>query len=49
MDEMNDYEIHRQIDREVSNRPGLIALTACLVAIAAILVAGAAVLLRQFG
>ena len=49
MDEMNDQEMHRLIDREVSNRSGLIALTMCLVAIAGILVAGAAVLLRQFG
>jgi hypothetical protein len=49
MDEMNDHEMHRLIDREVSNRSGLIALILCLVAIAGILVASAAVLLRQFG
>ena len=49
MDEMNDQEMHRLIDREVSNRSGMIPLIVCLVAIAGILIAGGFVLLRQFG
>ncbi|MEZ6031360.1 MAG: hypothetical protein R3C46_16665 [Hyphomonadaceae bacterium] len=48
MDEMNENEISRQIDRDVSGRASLIALTICLGVVAGILIAGAVILLRQF-
>jgi hypothetical protein len=47
MDEMNDNELSRQIDREVSGKAGLIALVVCMAVIAGIVVAGVVVLLRQ--
>lgn len=48
MDEMNENDITRQIDREVSSNAGLIALVVCLAIIAGIVVAGGIVLFRQF-
>jgi len=48
MDNMNDHELHRQIDREVSDQGGLLALLACVVAVTGILIIGAFVLYRQF-
>jgi hypothetical protein len=48
MDEMNEREITRQIDREVSGGIISIALTACLAVVTGLLVAGAVILIRQF-
>ncbi len=48
MDEMNESDIARELDREVSDRTGLIQLSICLGAVAVVLVAGAMILFRQF-
>lgn len=47
MDEMNENEIAREIDRQVSNRAGFIALAVCLGVIAVVALAGAVVVLNQ--
>lgn len=47
MDEMNDHELSRQIDREVDARPGLIALVVCMAVVAGLLLAGGVVLVQQ--
>jgi hypothetical protein len=48
MDEMNESEVTRQIERDVSDNSGLIALSVCLAIVAGILIAGSIVLIRQF-
>lgn len=47
MDEMNEHELARDIDRQVSNKTGLIALSICLGVAAVIVLAGAVVLIQQ--
>lgn len=47
MDEMNDHELSRQIDREVSGKAGLVALVICLAVVAGIVVAGGIVFFQQ--
>lgn len=46
MDEMNEHELSREIDREVSDRPGEIALWVCLGIVAVVLLAGTVMFLR---
>ncbi len=48
MDEMNDHEIHRQIDREVSNQGELVALVICVALIATIVAVGGVLVFRLF-
>jgi hypothetical protein len=48
MDEMNENDVTRQIERDVEGNSGLIALSVCLAIIAGILIAGSVVLIRQF-
>ena len=47
MDEMNEHELVREIDREVSDRSGQIALWICLGVVAVVMLAGAVMLIRQ--
>lgn len=47
MDEMNDNELSRQLDREVSGKAGLAALVICLAVVAGILLAGGIVFFQQ--
>lgn len=47
MDEMNEHDLVREIDREVSNRNGQILLWVCLGVVAVVMLAGAVILFRQ--
>ncbi len=47
MDEMNDNDLVREIDREMDNRSGQIALWVCLGVVAAVALAGAITLFWQ--
>ncbi len=47
MDEMNDNELSRQLDREVSGKAGLVALVICLAVVAGIVLAGGIVFFQQ--
>lgn len=49
MDEMNEHDLARQIDREVSDRTGQIALWICLGVVAVVMLAGTIMLLQQVG
>ena len=44
MDEMNEHDLVREIDRDVSNRNGQILLWVCLGVVAVVMLAGAVIL-----
>lgn len=44
---MNDHELSRQIDREVSGKAGLVALVVCLAVVAGIVVASGIIFVQQ--
>lgn len=45
---MNENDITRELDREVSDRGGLILLSICLGVVFVVLIAGVTLLFRQF-
>jgi len=47
MDEMNERDLAREIDREVSDRRGQIALWVCLGVVAGVVLIGAVMLFKQ--
>lgn len=47
MEEMNDHDLVRELDRVVSNRSGQIALWVCLSVVGSVMLGGAIVLLQR--